>query len=357
METWIKDIPSRVERFKSFHRRDNERPLFGFFRGSDYPLFRYAFSKGLPEGRPLVPADFDIAAFVSDCRRLFEAHEACGGDFIYAASAFWGIPWLEAALGCPIFADHGTGSIRSEPPPGFQSGQIPEFSAANPWVRLMSDMLDALAVESAGQFPLATTRMRGIADLLAALHGGEQVVLAMFEEPDVIRQEAERLTDFFIGIGRAQLARIPEFHDGIGSFYYHAWMPRGTVWHQEDAAALLSPTLYGQFIEPCDRRIVEAFDQVVMHQHSTGFVPTANYLDMGMSVLELHIDTGGPSAESLFRRHLGILERVPLIIWGDISESDLDWIFQKLPPQGLAVITVVENPAKAHLLWRRYAER
>ena len=29
----------RVEQFRSFYQRENERPLLGFFLGSEYPLF------------------------------------------------------------------------------------------------------------------------------------------------------------------------------------------------------------------------------------------------------------------------------------------------------------------------------
>jgi hypothetical protein len=43
-----------------------------------------------------------------------------------------------------------------------------------------------------------------------------------------------------------------------------------------------------------------------------------------------------------------------LLIWGDISEKDLDWIFSKLPPQGLAVNTVVESPEQARDLYKKY---
>ena len=70
--------------------------------------------------------------------------------------------------------------------------------------------------------------------------------------------------------------------------------------------------------------------------------------------LELHIDEGGPSAEELFETHRMILERKPLIIWGDIPKTDLDWIFSKLPAQGLAVITVVDCPQQAEAIWNRY---
>jgi hypothetical protein len=354
---WRSSALTRVAAFRALHRRENRRPLFGFFKGSEYPLPRYPFSRALPEGRPLQPADVDVGAFVADCEQLFEEHEACGGDFLYSASAFWGIPWLEALLGCPVFANHQTGSVYAEPPPDWAPDRLPAFSPESPWARLMDEMLRALAARSAGRFPLATTRLRGVADLLSALYGGDGFVFALLDKPDEVRRAAARATDLFIACGRFQLERIPLFHGGVGSFYYHAWMPPGTVWHQEDAAALLSPDLYRAFVEPFDRQIVAAFPHVVMHQHSTGFVPTDRYLDMGMSALELHIDSGGPSAQELFDRHLAILRERPLIIWGDIPRADLDWLFSKLPPQGLAIITVVQSPDQARELWRMYVER
>src|SRR5680860_99464 len=109
-------IEERVENFKHFYRRENKRPLFGFTLGSEYPLFRYNSAKNLPEDRPLKPDDFMVEEYMEDCDRLFEEHEECGGDFIWTGSIFWGIPWLEAILGCPIYTNYATGSIYSKTP-------------------------------------------------------------------------------------------------------------------------------------------------------------------------------------------------------------------------------------------------
>ena len=73
-------IQERIERFRCYYARTNNRPLLGFFAGSEYPLRRYAASNALPAGLPLEPDDFDVAPYLDDCDRLFEAHEACGGD-------------------------------------------------------------------------------------------------------------------------------------------------------------------------------------------------------------------------------------------------------------------------------------
>jgi len=353
---WKKSIDRRVALFKEFYARRNRRPLLGFFHGSEYPIHRYEAARQIPVGRPLVPDDFPVEPYLDDCDRLFDLHEQCGGDFIWSASMFWGIPWLEAALGCPVvLSSYASGSIHAETPTGYQGAEsLPRFTLDNPWVRKAIEFIAKLRRRSAGRYPLATTRMRGISDLLAVLHGGQEFIFTMMAQPDEIQRACRKLCDFWIEFGKMQIDRIPEFHGGIGSFYYNAWAPKGTIWHQEDAAALLSPPLFEQFIGPYDEEIVNAFAGCIMHQHSTGYVPVERYLGMDFTALELHIDSGGPSAEELFDTHQMILARQPLIIWGDIPERDLDWIFSKLPTPGLAVITVVESPRQARAIWDRY---
>ncbi len=358
MHPWKKSIEQRVALFKAFYARRNERPLLGFFHGSEYPIHRYEAARCIPVGRALVPDDFPVEPYLDDSDRLFELHEQCGGDFIWSASCFWGIPWVEAALGCPIvLSSYESGSIHAETPVTYQGAEsLPEFSLDNPWAQKAIEFIEKTSQRSAGRYPLATTRMRGISDLLAVLYGGQDFVFKMLAEPDEIHRASARLCEFWIEFGKMQIQRIPEFHNGIGSFYYNAWAPRGTIWHQEDAAALLSPTLFEQFIAHHDKKIVDAFDGCIMHQHSTGYVPVDQYLTMDFTALELHIDSGGPSAEELVDIHRSILQSKPLIIWGDIPEHDLDWIFLKseLPPHGLAVITVVESPQQAQATWDRY---
>ena len=84
-----------------------------------------------------------------------------------------------------------------------------------------------------------------------------------------------------------------------------------------------------------------------MQLHSNGYYPYDRYVNMDFTVLELHIDEGGPTAEQLFPVHKEILAKKPLIIWGNLHENDLHWIFRNLPGQVLAVITCVNSPGEA----------
>ena len=355
MNNQFKSMEERAKLFQSFYRRENTRPLLGFYFGSEYPLPRYLSMSNLAEGRPLTPEDFPIEEFINDSENLYIAHEQCGGDFMWSATSFWGIPWLEAILGCPIYANHSSGSIYSEPPDSFDSKNYDiRFDPDNPWVKLMDVMFKELAAKSAGRWPIATTRMRGLTDLLSALYGGSEFVMDMLMDSAGVHSLADKLVKFWIDAAKFQLDRIPSFYGGIGSFYYYAWAPQKTVWYQEDAAALLSPDLFKEFIEERMQAIINSLDGSIMHQHSTGYVPTESYLKMNFHALELHIDEGGPSAEELSEKYHSILSTKPLIIWGDIPESDMDWIFSNLQPEGLSVITVVKDYKEAKTIWNKY---
>ncbi len=354
--TPVLSVAERVGNWKRFYAKENERKLLGFFYGSEFPAKRYASAAGLPEDRALRPEDFAVDSYLDDYDRLFEEMERCPGDFIFGASAFWGIPWLEAALGCPIRVNKQTGSLYAERPEGFRGPEsVPAFDPDSPWMRKLVEFLDKAASRSRGRYPLATTRMRGIADLLSALYGTEDLIFRMLERPDEIRSAVEKLTAFYIEIGKLQLGHIPRFLGGLGSFYYHAWVPEGTLWHQEDSVMLLSPELYRDFILPADAAIFRSFRGNVMHFHSVGgYLPLDEILSLGPTAVEMHIDSGGPSARQLHETHRKILEKAPLIVWGALSEDDFEWIFSELPDRGVAVNAVVRDPDEALDLWNRY---
>lgn len=346
-------IEQRVENFKKYYRKQNSRPLLGFFWGSEYPLQRYNAPACLPQSRPLEPQDFIVEDYLADTDRLFDEHERLGGDFIFAADAFWGIPWLEAILGCTLLANHETGSIHAENLPfgaKLETIDVPQ----NPWTQKAVEFLDKTSRHCGGRYPLATTRMRGISDLLAIVYGNEMMVYKMIESPSEVHNVCGILTELWINFGLIQLEHIPCFHGGTGSFYYNMWTQGKAVWMQEDASALLSPQLYEEFILPCDKKIISAFEGSFMHMHPTGFYPYRQLSQTDITCLELHIDEGGPNAEELFDVHKLIMSRKPMLIWGKIAEKDMDWIFSKLDTLGLAVMTAVEDAAQAQYLWDKY---
>lgn len=344
-------LPERLDRLEAWFNARNDRPVFGFTLGSYYPLRRYP--QGTKNLKGVIgPEAINVEEFLEDTDRLYELHEAAGGDFVFSAAPFFGVPWVESALGCGVEADHTTGSMRSIPPPGFAGkGSVPEFSDRNPWVAKMLEFIPALASRGRGRYPVGNTLMRGVSDLLSALYGGEKFIYRMCDEPEEVRAVIGRLTEFWIAFGRCLLDRLPLFHGGTGSFMYGLWSPGKLIWLQEDAAALLSPAMYEESILPADRAIASAFERTIIHLHPTRFIPVKCLAETALSAIELHIDHDGPRAEKLWEHYKQIMARKPLYVWGDVTEADLEFLFSHLPHAGLAVNVIVEMPEQAHALW------
>ena len=328
--------------------------MLGFYLGSQYPLHRFEGARRhLPDG-VVHPDDVVAGDFLDDFERLHALYEEAGGDFIYSACPFWGLPWVEASLGCTVIADYQAGSTHTESPPDFAGAEsIPAFSADNPWVRKLLSFYPALVERSNGRYPVGVTLMRGVCDLLSALYGGETFLFRMMEASDEVAAVCEALTDYWIAFGKCLHEHVPLFHGGTGAFFYSLWSPGRTLWLQEDAAALLSPNLYERFIWPCDRKITEAFEHTVIHLHPAAFIPTDYLLETDIDVIELHVDVGGPSPQQLRDTHRRILAEKRLLVWGDFSEDDLLDTIEHLPHRALAVNMAVESVEQAHAVWER----
>ncbi len=194
-----------------------------------------------------------------------------------------------------------------------------------------------------------------MADILAVLYGGEEFIFKAIYDPEQLRKVLTKITRFYIEVMEFQLSLIPDFHGGTGSFYYYLWTPHDTVWHQEDSVMLLSPTIYDEVIKPFDEQIYTHFKHNICHFHSTGgFIPYQEVLSFHPLAIEMHLDSGGPSAEALFDRHREILHTTPLMIWGKFTQQDLDWVFSKLSPEGLALNIVVRSAEEAAKIWDAY---
>jgi 5-methyltetrahydrofolate--homocysteine methyltransferase len=260
---------------------------------------------------------------------------------------------MEAIVGCPVIADHGTGSARSQPVSHDPADRVPASLVGDPWSELARAFLVALADESRGSFPLGTTLMRGFSDLLAALYGSPDFFYHLVDEPAKMDPLIDRICDLWIAFAETQLEVIPDFHGGVGSYFYNLWLPgRGCVL-QEDASALLSPSLFERFLVPAIERVASVFDTTMIHLHPGAFIPVDQLIKTKLTAIELHIDLGGVSAEELLPVYRRIQERKPLMIWGDLTDQDVAILADQLDPQALAVNAVVHDRAQAERYWKR----
>lgn len=345
--------PARLERHRAFLKRElSDRPLFhciiGFYMHQVFPRL----SEDIPRG-PVTPDQIRVDLFLEDCERLYQAYKELDDDFPFVGEAFVFVPWMEAIMGCPI-QNSGT-SMWAEPAVNdWETWHWEKPSLdSNPWAQKLLELTEALVEHSAGRYPVATTLMRGLADMLSAMRGPSRFPLDFYDCPDTIRRAAELCAEVWIEVGKAQLALIPASSTGYvgGGPGILFWAPDKIIWLQEDAMALLSPKIFREFILPLDRRICREFPYVGFHLHGSALWAIDDLvLVPELDVIELNYEAAESDVEGTFAGWRKIQEHKPLIIWGPCDptiwrghdttpEFWLNRVWKEFPPRGLSIQT------------------
>jgi hypothetical protein len=337
----------KTRSLRFWNRKEVDRPLISVWVGTQIPFDSYpSGTEALPAGR-LTPEMFDIEGFLRDSDRLFELHARAGGDLPWVAIPFWGMCWMEAILGCEVRCSEGT--IWSEP---FLDdwARLDELNLSedNPWFNRLLEFTESLALAAGGRYPVGTTLMRGLADLLSAARGHSQAIYDLYDYPEQVQTFIERCTEIWVQVAEAQLDLIPEFCDGYALGLYQLWAPGPAGWSQEDTVSSWSPELYSRFLQNGEAEIARVFEYSGFHLHSPCMYPLDHLLsDRHVRVVEVNYDASGPALRELIPIFRRIQEHKPLLIWGDFTAEELEELKQWLSPRGLALQVIVDSPEDA----------
>jgi len=326
------------------NKKEVDRPLLGVWIGSYFPLRLYKKAAEIFSGRELItPEMIDPKEFLDDYDRLFLAHERVGADIFEAAMPFYGIPWMEAIIGCPIYAS--SKSLWAAPSVSSDT-KLSEvnFSINNKWFEKLLQFEEILIEHVKGKYPIATsTLMRGPGDMLGAALGQERLVLELYDNPDDIKRLCSVCTDIWIKVAKAQIERVPRFFNGYTVGFYSIWTPGVSQYVQEDAYHI---NIYSNFEYP------------FMHLHPDSLYCLDELLKINsLRVIEINKDLFGPSIFELLPIFKKIQKHKPLLIWGDLTEEEIREILDKLSPRGLCLIPVVKTIEEGKNLMKKMKEK
>ena len=276
-------------------------------------------------------------------RRAAEGDLNLGGSFS-ARGAYERIPWVEASLGCPIWADNNSGSIWSEAYlPDVRAQHTFDLGEKNLWFQRLKDATRYLVEHEDGTYLVAHTLMRGPIDMVRAIIGDVALCYGVMDDPSGIRDLLEEVTPLFVQIGKAQTALIPPYHGGYCS-QFGVWAPGTVVRTQCDMSSVTSAQIYAEQFLPYDERLCREFDYSVIHLHS-GYLHTVDAIlerELPMAI-EIALDTGSTpvSTRDVAPIARQILERKPLLLEGPMSAADLGYVLANLPAAGLYVCAYV----------------
>ncbi len=320
-----------------WEREEQPYPLAAFRVEKDFFFSRHfqAAHTLLEPGKRIIPGMLSVEKFLPDYERMFQVSEQIGQDGFWTAEPFTGIPWMEAILGCEIYAAEESFISKPWLKDLAQADEI-RLDLENPWLQKYLEFTDRLVNVSAGRFPVGMPIMRGPSDMVGALMGQAEMVYALQDEPDRMKSLFLKVTEIFLQVQELQRARIPPFFGGWALGFYHVWCPGPSIWYQDDLSALLSPELFRTFLAPTSRRICEGFPYTAVHLHPASFFLLDEILSNDrLKAVEVNKDVGGPSVEEMLPVLEKILVHKNLILWGDLTIQDLEIIKRRLPLRGL----------------------
>jgi hypothetical protein len=338
--------PAKVDRYRAFWAREPvDRPLVGFTLRGWFPVQEYEASRRWPVDSYLTPDMVDPEAFLADEGRLLSEGERMDDDIIRGDSpAAAVLPWLCAMMGAPlrILPSSVLGEERELP---WEELQEVRLDSSDPWYRKYMAFADALVAYAAGRFPVSHGALVGPSDLLGLLRGHTQAIMDVVQEPGHAERMLQRFGDIFVGITERFWERAPLWHGGYFDGMYQLWAPGPIARLQEDATGVYSPKLYRRYVQPIDRRIARHFPNCFIHLHSTSMFLLDGFLEIEeLGCFEINNDALGPPVEEMvpYYRAVQTAGR-SLIVRGSFSVDELRLLVERLEPEGLYLLILVQD--------------
>lgn len=345
-----KTIEKKIELHNYFWmRRKIERPLVSFRIASDF-FFATHFKAAndlLVEGKKITPSMLNVDSFLNDYERIYQDISSIGQDGFWVAEPFFGIPWMEAMLGCEIYATKS--SFVSKPwVKSLEETKKIEFNAENEWFKKYMEFIEKLIILSRGRFPISQQIMRGPSDMVGALLGQLELVYYLVDKPEEMKILFSRVADIFLNVIKHGYNIIPKFYGGYSIGYFHIWVPEKCILFQEDLSAILSPTYYRLFLKKPDIKICKRYKYNAIHLHPSSFFILNDLLQIdNLKLIEINKDIGGPTISEMLPQFKRVLESKRLVIWGALDLTDLELIKKELPAKGLFLNIVIPSIEKA----------
>jgi hypothetical protein len=343
----------RLALHRAFWKRQGQaRPIADFRVVPDFFFSRHygAARELLVPGKRITADMLHVDNFLPDYESMYYTSVELDQDAFWVAEPFTGIPWMEAILGCEVYA--GEESFVSKP--WMTSlGQLDRvrLDPDNTWFQKYLEFTRSLVRLSDGRFTVGMPIMRGPADMAGALMGQTEMVLALMDERDRMKEFFLRTAEAFRAVIDAQNALIPPFLGGTALGFYHVYCPGPSIWYQEDLTSIMSPALYRDFLSESERRICAGKEYTAIHLHPSSFFILDELLkkdDLG--AIEVNKDVGGPSVEALMPELKKIQAKKSLILWGDLDGADLECIKKNLSPDGLFLQIIAPTMEQAERL-------
>ena len=127
--------------------------------------------------------------------------------------------------------------------------------------------------------PVGITDCQGPLATASQLVGYDKLFYLMYDEPRLVHELMEKITESLIMWVKRQKAEIGEpLDECIGDQLIYTGNHSG-VWLSDDDAIMVSPDLYREFVVPYNGRVFRAFDKGILHYCGNANHQIGNFFD------------------------------------------------------------------------------
>lgn len=366
-------IEELINRNKAFvEMKEVDRPMIGVsLIGSNVPLEQYKRtamalpSSGLIRPEMLTTKHF-LKCWMQDVEELFLQHEKVGGDILWPAIPFYGIPWMEAIIGCPIYISSHTFWAAPFIHDWNQLGKINsvlEGLKENKWFKTILELKETLITWAKGKYPVSTsTLMRGPGDMASAAMGQTQLLLELYDNLEKVKNLCSICTKVWIEVAKAQIELNSEFHEGHVVGIWGIWTHEVCQYIQDDALAYFSPKFYREVLLSNHLDMSNKFKCSFFHLHPTNLYAVDELVKMkDITIIEVAREFTPPSVKELLPVLRKIQKYKPLeFCWGyeaahgttqeSLIQEEIELLLENLSPKGLCILFVPRDEEEGRRL-------
>lgn len=221
---------------------------------------------------------------------------------------------------------------------------------ANRWWQRQLALIDAALRRSAGRYPIGCPDLVENLDVLASLCGAQRLLVDLLERPAWVRRKLGEIAAAYREVYDAIYARLA-LPDGSAAFWaFQLWGPGRTAKVQCDAAAMISPAMFDEFVAPTLAAQCNWLDCAMFHLDGTQAIPHLGTLLAipGLDAIEYTpqagVETGGhPRWWPLYRRILAAGKSVQIVA---VHPAEVAPLLHALGPRGVYLhVEGVDSPA------------
>ena len=327
-----------VQRFQEsfWDRRSTGRPPVGIY---DEGIFLPINFLRRPFLRPTVcPEDVNGGLVASEYEYSFAKSPVTCDDYMAFSAPWRGIPWLEAACGCPVRYSEGSLAPAHFVASAEELAHLP-LPAANAWLDCLRRETERTQAQASPDCWVSPSILRGPSDALAAMRGMTEFFLDLNDNPQAVERAASRINQVLITEMDIHYSLVqPKLGGYVQIMGY--WAPGKTVMLQEDALGMCSPSIYRDIFMQFNAAIVKHLGpHVLFHFHSTGYQHYKDVMNVpGIAGVEMTMETIGPTLQDMVPVFREMLEKTRLILQVCTGFEYLPDALRKLPREGLFLV-------------------